>query len=606
VPYDYWSQYGDVFGVLIKLCLYATFVGFAVSFVFLFAQFIIENHHGRRKILGGSLIGAFLIALNVVLSLVTVTGLSCFSEVNLTWLSVMSIVLSVGFSVEYSVQIVSRWLRSEMATGRSFQRVHQTMSFLMIPTFMSFVSSTLGVVCLALAEFTSTQEFFFRPLIIVMFVTYFFGCWFLPVLLCYIDFDVVKLGKRPFDNDNATCPVGRATLIYVQGEATESTDEEVYIAERNVRPNDSSDQQNLEPPDNIITVPSGPSTNEEDERPEERVSNEVGNITAQQPSNSTTSDDTSSGPHASRSPQLSTYSSDDIYLTESDPCSDSIQELASHEQLSDDAETVKTGQVLRKQPPPKLNSLKESTAVTKTKSAAHIAAGRVPVDVLEKLDILIEAHRTGVTATVVGSTTAQPAGYREKEDDSIPALQKGAFFSTEKLERGNVRNDEMTRSSPKRSRAATPPQRTTTDLQMKELDEKWMERQRIRETCVVLTELQEKWMKIQLKREKAVVGRNNTDIVATYPPTKDSETCHPTDKEPINGNIASQESAKKAVVADNASVRKEKSSEDDSDSGIIASYSTRSLTSSSDVPPFTVTSDKDCLEKPKGEELEDE
>jgi len=28
-----------------------------------------------------------------------------------------------------------------------------------------------------------------------MFVTYFFGCLFLPTLLCYIDLDIVKLGK---------------------------------------------------------------------------------------------------------------------------------------------------------------------------------------------------------------------------------------------------------------------------------------------------------------------------------------------------------------------------------------------------------------------------
>jgi len=50
------------------------------------------------------------------------------------------------------------------------------MSFLTLPTFMSFVSSTIGVACLAGTEFEFTQVFYFRPLIIVMFITYFFGC----------------------------------------------------------------------------------------------------------------------------------------------------------------------------------------------------------------------------------------------------------------------------------------------------------------------------------------------------------------------------------------------------------------------------------------------
>ena len=65
----------------------------------------------------------------------------------------------------------------------------------MLPTFMSWVSSTIGVVCLAFTDFEFNKVFFFRPLIIVMMVTYFIGCYFLPALLCYLDFDVCRLGK---------------------------------------------------------------------------------------------------------------------------------------------------------------------------------------------------------------------------------------------------------------------------------------------------------------------------------------------------------------------------------------------------------------------------
>jgi hypothetical protein len=60
---------------------------------------------------------------------------------------------------------------------------------------MSFVSSTIGTICLAFTEFEFNHKFFFRPLIIVMFVSYWYGCWFLPTVLTYLDFDVVKLGK---------------------------------------------------------------------------------------------------------------------------------------------------------------------------------------------------------------------------------------------------------------------------------------------------------------------------------------------------------------------------------------------------------------------------
>eukprot|EP00977_Amphora_coffeiformis_P025777 scaffold22137_cov164-Amphora_coffeaeformis.AAC.3 len=70
------------------------------------------------------------------------------------------------------------------------------MSFLMLPTFMSFVSSTIGTICLAFTEFEFNHKFFFRPLIIVMFVSYWYGCWFLPTVLAYLDFDFMKLGAE--------------------------------------------------------------------------------------------------------------------------------------------------------------------------------------------------------------------------------------------------------------------------------------------------------------------------------------------------------------------------------------------------------------------------
>jgi len=108
----------------------------------------------------------------------------------------MSFVLSVGFAVEYSVHIVTRFIRADMKYETGLDRVKHTMSFLMLPTFMSFVSSLIGVVCLAFTEFEFNITFFFKPLIIVMFATYFYGCWWLPAMLTLFNFDVVKLGKR--------------------------------------------------------------------------------------------------------------------------------------------------------------------------------------------------------------------------------------------------------------------------------------------------------------------------------------------------------------------------------------------------------------------------
>jgi hypothetical protein len=195
IPYDYWSQYEDIFTVLVQLGLTASAVGFGISWGFLLAKLGLERRHTLRKIFWGSLVGALLITVTILTSLITVIGLSVLAGVSLTGFSNMSFVLSVGFAVEYSVHIVARWLRADNSMTTSLDRVKHTMSFLMLPTFMSWVSSTIGVVCLAFTDFDFNEIFFFRPLLIVMMVTYFIGCYSLPAFLTYLDFDVCRLGK---------------------------------------------------------------------------------------------------------------------------------------------------------------------------------------------------------------------------------------------------------------------------------------------------------------------------------------------------------------------------------------------------------------------------
>lgn len=121
----------------------------------------------------------------------------------------MSFVLSVGFAVEYSVHITARFLRAPLQFNTGLERVRYAMSFLTLPTFMSFVSSLIGVICLAFTEFDFNFTFFFKPLVIVMFSTYFYGCWWLPAMLTLLNWDVVQLGKcgtGVFENGRALPP----------------------------------------------------------------------------------------------------------------------------------------------------------------------------------------------------------------------------------------------------------------------------------------------------------------------------------------------------------------------------------------------------------------
>jgi predicted RND superfamily exporter protein len=108
----------------------------------------------------------------------------------------MAFVLSVGFAVEYSVHIVARFLKADIRLETGLDRVKYTMSCLMLPTVMSFGASLIGVICLAFTKFEFNFTFFFKPLIILMFVTYFYGCWWLPAMLTLVNWDIVKFGLR--------------------------------------------------------------------------------------------------------------------------------------------------------------------------------------------------------------------------------------------------------------------------------------------------------------------------------------------------------------------------------------------------------------------------
>lgn len=88
----------------------------------------------------GSLCGALFIAVTCILSLVTVVGLSVKAGVSLTAFSDLSFVLSVGFSVEYSVHVTHRFLKAPNRLQSPILRVRYAMSFLTLPTFMSFIS----------------------------------------------------------------------------------------------------------------------------------------------------------------------------------------------------------------------------------------------------------------------------------------------------------------------------------------------------------------------------------------------------------------------------------------------------------------------------------
>ena len=128
IPYSYWTQYEDVFEVLLELSFVSAAVGFVVAWAFLFGKLYAERRHTLSKLFWGTLVGSVFITLTILTCLISVIGLSVLAGVSMTGFSNMAFVLSVGFAVEYAVHVVSRWLRAPNDIEGGLERVKYTMS----------------------------------------------------------------------------------------------------------------------------------------------------------------------------------------------------------------------------------------------------------------------------------------------------------------------------------------------------------------------------------------------------------------------------------------------------------------------------------------------
>lgn len=192
IPYDYWEQYLTVEKVLLTVSGVAVGAGLIIAFLFLFIQ---------TRAFAASAVGAILIAGTSLMCLIPVVGISILLGVSLTAFSNMSFVLSIGFAVEYSVHIVQRFISAPKSITDAHNRVAYTMEFLALPLTLSFLSSTIGICCLAFTSFEFNRRFFFQPLMVVMLATFFVGCWLLPVILTFLNFEFMRVGGRRENED---------------------------------------------------------------------------------------------------------------------------------------------------------------------------------------------------------------------------------------------------------------------------------------------------------------------------------------------------------------------------------------------------------------------
>jgi predicted RND superfamily exporter protein len=133
IPFSYWSQYEKTMQTLGKTIGYCLGSVFVTTLALLYFKFSFDRLHERPKIFCGILIGAFLVSFVAGLTLTSVMGLGILSGIQITDVSIMTYLLSIAFSVKYSIHIIAAWLRVDLSEDLALCRVKTTMSFLQLP-----------------------------------------------------------------------------------------------------------------------------------------------------------------------------------------------------------------------------------------------------------------------------------------------------------------------------------------------------------------------------------------------------------------------------------------------------------------------------------------
>ena len=128
-----------------------------------------------------ALFSFLVIAVMLLSTHITVFGYVLLLGIKLSSFTLLSLLLSSAFAVEYSTHVVHHFLASEATSV--VDRVHHAMSFLFDPMLMSFSSSMIALLPLA---FLFVEKFFFWPLFVVVLVTYIYGAFGLPAFLCLL------------------------------------------------------------------------------------------------------------------------------------------------------------------------------------------------------------------------------------------------------------------------------------------------------------------------------------------------------------------------------------------------------------------------------------
>lgn len=143
------------------------------------------------------------VAFSIVSIELGVAGYMALWDVNLDSISMINLIMCIGFSIDFTAHICYTFMASKANTSE--ERVREALFSLGMPIFQGAVSTILGCIALLLAQ-SYIFLVFFKMIFLVVTIGAMHGLFLLPVLLSL--FGPVSCGKVPKNNDRQLDNIG--------------------------------------------------------------------------------------------------------------------------------------------------------------------------------------------------------------------------------------------------------------------------------------------------------------------------------------------------------------------------------------------------------------
>ncbi|CAH3129517.1 unnamed protein product [Pocillopora meandrina] len=211
IPFIFWEQYiwlGKHLMTAVAIVLSASFVVMAVILCNFWA--------------------AMLIVIVLVMITVEVYGFMGLAGIKLSAVPAVTLILSVGVGVEFTVHMCMKFLTS---TGDRNQRMQRAVEYVFSPVVDGAVSTLLGVIMLAGSDFDFIVRYFFNLLAALIVIGTLNGLVFLPVLLSLAGPGPEIEEVRPPGTASSTASNGELLPSSTCRQRTPRSDSEVCIME---------------------------------------------------------------------------------------------------------------------------------------------------------------------------------------------------------------------------------------------------------------------------------------------------------------------------------------------------------------------------------------